>query len=196
MRTFALLFTIHNARISPKNKWKRAKKLFGNVSESSPGLDDLDLSSRLEQVACGFLPLTTHGVLIDNGMHDVRVIYAARSPPREMQDSLDPTTLVLVERGDGGQDSSVASTLDGRKDSFAETATSIDSEALTEGVARTDGSRSPADFSNIDLQSRSGKTKSISEPISLSVSPLSRWISTKLHQFAFCLINFLLSNCR
>jgi hypothetical protein len=127
-RTHALFFSVFNVRVAPKGKWQnRAKKLFGNTpvepTPSSGDSDDLDASgkSRVELVACGFLPLTTRGCLLDNGMHDVRVEYTARSPTPEMCDQglLDASSLILVEKSDT-RESLPGSSLENRYESSAE----------------------------------------------------------------------------
>jgi hypothetical protein len=131
-RIYALFFSVFNVRVSPKSRWQnRAKKLFGTTVEPPPSSGDsdgLDSSgkSRLEQVACGFLPLTTRGCLLDNGMHDVRVEYTARSPTPEMceQGLLEATSLILVEKGDT-RESLPGSSFENREESYAEDNDSI-----------------------------------------------------------------------
>lgn len=108
-RTYALFFSVFDVKVTSKNKWgSRAKKLLRNppAEPSSGDSDDLDAhgKSRIESIACGFLPVTARGCLVDNGIHDVRIIYTARSPTPEMCDqcALDPTALVLVEGSEAG----------------------------------------------------------------------------------------------
>ena len=143
-RIYALFFSVFDVKVTSKSKWQnRAKKLFGNApvepSPSSGDSDDLDATgkSRIEGIACGFLPLTSRGCLLDNGIHDVRVIYKAKSPTPEMCDKglLDATSLILVERSDtGDRDLLPGSSVDNREDSCAdETTLSNDSASEKSG---------------------------------------------------------------
>jgi len=180
-RTLSILFTVYNVKLGTKSKWKRAKKMFG---ESSSDVEDQDSSrmSRQQQIACGFLPVTTHAsTMLDNGMHDVRVIYASSPPPKEKCDEglIEPTTLVLVDKTDITE--SLGSGVDGREDSYAEeTTVSHDSTTFSDrknpetgARARTESSGlSVSDIGSIADDSRAGR-KISSEPISLSVSLLS-----------------------
>lgn len=73
----ALFFTVYRVDLKSKRSW--------NVStprKVQTGLDSIDAESerkksRLRTLACGFLPITTSDTscLIDNGLHDVRLMY-------------------------------------------------------------------------------------------------------------------------
>jgi len=173
-RTLSLFFTVYNVRVGHKSTWKRAKKMLG--SQQSDVISDFEEtdsggSSRLRQIACGFLPVATNSCLVENGMHDVRIIYAARMPPQEYCDRgiIDPSTLVLVDKNDAGE--SQASLVD---DSFAEETASSDSKS----DRLANGSKADlSDLASIADDSRGGKSKSSAnvEPISLSVSRRCLW---------------------
>lgn len=172
-----LFFTVFDVRVQSKNTGKTTKKLLGSVSAEQEKPSDQDVSSgpRMDQIACGFLPLTNSSSLIENGLHDVRVVYNSRSPPQEFVDRgiLDPTTLIVIEKELG--ESQHTST---HGDSIADESVSIDSRSdKGEGQAKGDGSI--AAFSDLviiadasESQSRGVRTNagSTNEPISLQVS--------------------------
>jgi hypothetical protein len=180
-RTLSLVFTVYNVKLHSKSTWKRGKKLFSPGATKSTGSADVAQSEdtesyangRLERIACGFLPVTSHDALIQDGMHDVRVAYSVRSPPKELCDSgaVEPTTMVLVEKNDAGESFGVSL----HEDSYAEnTIVSTDSFVSdriegSEAVAKSDGASSVSDLDSTASQPRGGKTKG-GEPLSLSVS--------------------------
>lgn len=174
--SLSLFFTVYRVKTGSRSKWKRgAKKLFGSsILDSIGGSgDEADLTGQIEQVACGFLPIVAQSCLLDNGMHDVRVIYMAQQPPEEMcnQDSISSSSLMLVERElpVGGIGTS------GRDESFAED-TTISNDSLRSDRQRDIDSSMRTD-SNNDLQSlndesiaRKVNSKGLNDPIALSVS--------------------------
>ena len=172
--TLSLLFTVYNVRFQSKGAWNHAKKFFGSIKamDSAATVEhDLFMGTRLEQIACGFLPVTSQASLIENGVHDVRVVYTVRTPPRDLVDRgvVEASSLVLVERSETGE--MIGGSL--VDDSFAEqeTIASLDSVVSNQGgslEAKLDGGTTSSD---ITLDSRSGrKGPLLSEPISLSVS--------------------------
>lgn len=175
-RTLSLFFTVYNVRLDSKSTWRRAKKYLSTKSSESGDSDDQDAErTRLDQVACGFLPVSNHACMIDNGLHDVRVIYTARSPPRDFCDRglVDPTTLILVERSD--MESFVPDDSFAEENTVSSEASPLDRQQSGDAVNRTEGSvASLSDLASLaeDSQSRGGRTKgsATSEPISLSVS--------------------------
>jgi hypothetical protein len=176
-RTLSLFFTVYNVKVSSKSKWKRTKGLFtGSTAEASKDTMRLDPAgkSRLDQIACGFLPISTTSCLVDNGIHDVRVVYKARSPPKELREQclLPETSLVLVER----KESSDLFPGSGKEDSIAED-TTVSYESASErqttsseaGMWTDRSMASDVGSTADDSVSRGGRPNSNDEPISLSV---------------------------
>ena len=164
-RTLSLFFTVYGVKTGAKSKWKRTKGLF-NTHESSS-----DTKARLDQIACGFLPVSSPNCLLDNGLHDVQVEYKARSPPKDLMEQylLPDTSLLLVERRELQDNSNVG----GREDSLVEDTVSYGSnsekQTTSETGARTDRSYT-SDFGSAagDSTSRGGKQND--GPLCLSVS--------------------------
>jgi hypothetical protein len=94
----ALFFSVYNIDIKSRRRWaNRAeqKRIFSKDSPSNTprkgirgyssfGLESSDTeaerkSSRIDVLACGFLPITTNDTscLLDNGLHDVKLMYTA-----------------------------------------------------------------------------------------------------------------------
>lgn len=176
----SIFFTVYKIRLGSSSKWKRgAKMLFGSSVPESLSASGHDVGSsgktRLEQVGCGFLPITSQSCLLENGLHDVRVVYKAKTPTAQdvrKQIGVPPTTLILTERALPVDGSSVA----GREDSFAEDTTTISNDSYKSDRNNTFDTNTRTD-SNTDLksladdsQSRGTRSKMATEPISLSVS--------------------------
>ncbi|KAL7581257.1 hypothetical protein ACA910_006028 [Epithemia clementina (nom. ined.)] len=159
VRTFCLVFTIYHVKMSSKSKWKRAKKILtGNDNQSGGELS----ASRVDQIAAGFFPISRNGgCLVDDGIHDVRIVYSAQHPAAHLVESgmAEETSLVLVERIEGAEGNSTA----GRDHSFAEDTTDGGSAAPV-----SDDSTNASDFiSNAD--DSVSKSRVTGEPITLSV---------------------------
>jgi hypothetical protein len=169
-RSLSLFFTVFRVKTGSKSKWKRgAKMLFGSTIVDSLGnADDADLTGRVEQVACGFLPLTSQSCLLDNGMHDVRVAYRAQKPPDDMckEGIVSPSSIMLADREltDGG-----AAVL-GRDESFEKDTTASNDSLRWDRSKDIESSASDLQSLNDDSVSKSLKSKSLNEPIALSVS--------------------------
>eukprot|EP00977_Amphora_coffeiformis_P008197 scaffold1834_cov175-Amphora_coffeaeformis.AAC.3 len=163
-RVLSLFFTVYNIKMHSKSKWK---KLFSTTSsEMKEGETEIG-SFRMEQVACGFLPISSDTCLIDDGLHDVRVMYTSQPAPAEyiQKGKALASTLVLREKVDNAETASVAN----KDHSVAEDTLSIDENNSTAG----DGLQSVASASDLtsmadESVSRSDKQKA-TEPISLSV---------------------------
>jgi len=176
-RSLCLFFTVYRIKRGSKSVWKRgAKIIFGTSSASEPaGTSEETQMGRLEQVACGFLPLTAQSCLIDNGLHDVRVVYKARDPSPDMieEGSLPPTSLILSERTILGESSGA-----GRDDSFAEDTTTASNESLPDSRMKNPANNEKMDSDSVSMNEDS-VTKSVKggkvakEPISLSVRTFS-----------------------
>jgi hypothetical protein len=168
----SLFFTVYRVRTGSKNKWKRgAKKLFGSsILDSVGNVEDIEQSDRIDQVACGFLPINSNSCVLENGMHDVRIAYYARAPSNDMvqQRVIPSDSLVLREMSP--EDSACI----GRDESIAEE-TTITNDSLVsdrhkdiDATMRTD---SASDLLSMNEDSVvSGKGGKNKDPISLSVS--------------------------
>jgi hypothetical protein len=179
-RILALFFSVYRLKPSTGSKWKfRTKMLFGtasgSIAESYSYLEDAGscAKNRIEQVACGFLPLTSQCSLIDSGLHDVRIVYKAKTPSQELceKTSLLSTSFILAETA---ADDIALST--SQKDSTAED-TTISNDSHRSDLSRFMDSRHRLN-SNSEFDSTSGdlitsktmkNAKSLQEPISLSV---------------------------
>lgn len=181
-RTLSLFFTVYDIRTDSKRTWKRGVVRGFKAGEAS----DVDIpeqsdESCLEQIACGFLPLTSNASLLENGIHDVRVIYSSRNPPQEFyeQGLVDSGTLIVMERQELS-DSRTTSNVEDVDDTVSSDSRS-ERHAGSE-AGRTDGSvASLSDLASLadDSTSRGGKMKRVlnTEPMSLSVRQSRKWTS-------------------
>ena len=163
-RVFALLFTVYNIRLSSKSKWK---KLFS--SSSSEAKDDSDSDFRMDQIACGFLPISNDTCLIDDGLHDVRIMYTSEPVPTEYieQGKAGVSSLILRERTESSESTSLAA----KEHSIAEdTTVSNDSGRIGEGLRADQSVVSASDIASMAEESLSKSDRQkITEPLSLSV---------------------------
>lgn len=176
-RVLSLFFTVYRVKLGSSSKWKRgAKMLFGSsIPESLGTSTDVGSSgkTRIDQVACGFLPVSSQSCLLDNGLHDVRIVYKAKTPSQEIceQTGVPPTSLLLVERALPAAD---GASVTAREDSFAEDTTiSNDSQKSDRNITidtsmRTDSNSDLMSLAD-DSQSKGTRTKTVTDPISLSV---------------------------
>lgn len=117
VRTLSLFFSVYHVKLSPKRKWAKRIQLaskkatwkgeFSDYGDSVTECNDEAIASgkcRLELLSCGFLPITTQACLVENGLHDVRMIYTARHPPREQIESgkINASVLIITEKNDLG----------------------------------------------------------------------------------------------
>jgi hypothetical protein len=92
---FVLVFEVYKIQVDSGQMEKETRNL------------QLDASSKvkeppgLAQIACGFLSLSNNSCLLENGLHDVRMGFLARSPSPEMCNKgyYDSSSLILVEAG-------------------------------------------------------------------------------------------------
>jgi hypothetical protein len=183
-RIYVLLFTVYKVKTTSKNKWKRAKNFFSSPSGAGEAAGDTDDTgkdsssrSRLEQVACGFLPISTNFCIIDNGMHDVKVVYVSKPVTKDIveQGLAESTALRLIDKAEGAE--TVASTHESiREDSTVDENMSIESgfsdRNQPETSTRTENSTaSVSDMASVteDSQSRRSRSASTLEQMSLSV---------------------------
>lgn len=139
-RTLALFFSAYHVKFSSRKKWSKvlpkrnAKTRNSNVSNvndvnvatgeriETPEENEGVSTCKLVHISTGFLPITTHTCLIENGMHDVKMMYKARPPPKEMRETgrIESSALVVTEKGDSlghsARDSQASSGFDTRED--------------------------------------------------------------------------------
>lgn len=172
-RTLSLLFTVYNVKVGSKSKLQRMKRLLGTIGTGSSDTSEPDGhgKTRLEQVACGFLPLTQHVSLLENGAHDVRIIYSARVPPPEFctRGILNPSTLILIE-GAGTVDPQNSGPFG---ESFADDINMSTTDSVSDLLTGSEAGGRNDSLSDLvslleDVQAKV-KSGSSSEPLSLSV---------------------------
>jgi hypothetical protein len=174
-RTLSLFFTVYSIKVGSNSKLHRLKKLLGTIGSGSNDGTEQDgrAKSRLEQVACGFLPLTQHVSLVENGAHDVRIVYSARTPPAEFcsRGLASPSTLILVD-GTRAADPQNAAAIG---ESFADDVNLSTTDSVSDLLTGSEtGGRSDGTFSDLVsiLEDSQTKTKltARTEPMSLTVS--------------------------
>lgn len=188
-RTLALFFTVYSVKISSRGKWKRTKGLFSALASSSDVGDSAQPhssagKSKLDQLACGFLPLSTPTRLVENGIHDVRLAYKSKPPPKEMRESMPDSSLILHEQQFSLR-SRTTQTVNGevlalnsaREDSGGDETTNSEDESASERHAFSDlGLRSQTsdlgDSVADESISKGGRQLDIEEAASLSVGCL------------------------
>jgi hypothetical protein len=154
-RNLALVFTVYGVKIGVKNIWKRAIKFSSSPTEHESMILDPSGKARLDQIACGVLPLSSLSCILDDGIHDVRVSYKAKSPPKDLcdQGSIPASSLILVEdKGGAAKDDSLMN----------ETASHCDDDVDTDMSVASVGSFTEDSFVF-------GKQILSNDPISLSV---------------------------
>lgn len=172
-----LFFTIYRVKIGGRGKWKNA--LFRSPSGGSgSGVDDsLFQSGRLEEVGCGFLPLTSQASLLVNGLHDVRMTYKARSPSADstQEGKLPRSTLILVEKAVPDEISTL-STEEGQPNNNFEDDTSFSNDSFRSDRLNSKDADSTNTETDVHSQTESDsvswmtKGKSSKDPVVLSVS--------------------------
>jgi hypothetical protein len=196
-RTLSIVFTLYKIKLgnSSKARWKRgAKLLFGSYTASeSPASSEHNVSgnTKLEQLACGFLPINENSCLIENGIHDVRLAYKTCLISDEMiaNGTGDSTSYVLK---DCFEDCNLQQS---RENSYAEDTVSEGSHRSlvkrgeTQETIRSAMSEIEAKIEEPSLRVARGKPSS-NEPISLSVSNLPHH-ATNMNEgccsrFSFC----------
>lgn len=86
----ALFFTVFNIDIKQKRGWNVSTALKGHDADSE------GKTSRRKMLSCGYLPITTSDTacLIDNGLHDVKLMYISQRCEVDQQDR---DTLILSQ---------------------------------------------------------------------------------------------------
>lgn len=120
-RTLSLFFSVYHVKFSSKKKkWSKviplrtgSKKRDSSVSgvndineatgERTESNDEGGLTGKCKLVllSCGFLPVTSQACLVENGMHDVKMVYKGSRPSTEMRGKgIPPSSLVVKERNE------------------------------------------------------------------------------------------------
>lgn len=88
----ALFFTAYKVGIKPKRGWGVTPRKGQSGQHHGDGSERK--SCRLKMLSCGFLPITTSDTscLIDNGLHDVKMMYTSE----KCEDTLERDTLLLT----------------------------------------------------------------------------------------------------
>ena len=183
----ALFFSVCSIDIKSKRSWKdRVEQR--QSPQSRFGLEPNDAEterkkSRVEVLACGFLPITTSNTscLVDNGLHDVKLMYTAEMCA---EDDLGNETLILNQIAEQkGRDSSFSFRTDLSERSIEEGG---DVDSLLEQIGMdVDGSFigaesatsetvTESDIQRSELSNASGRSRLRSkERMTLQVSPSS-----------------------
>lgn len=193
-RHMALFFLVYSVKLHSKSKWKT---LMSSPTEPLESEEAEQLAkARMEQLACGFLPLSTQSCIVEDGLHDVRVLYRARPMPEELRSRLDADHSALVLTEDFTPEETRTQSSTNKEESFAEDVVSNGSvnERLSsvEPTSKTEGSvHSASDLASIaeeSLMSRGGKSKAAMEPLSLSVRVV---VQSSVHSPSEALADFL-----
>ena len=152
-RTLSLFFSVYHVKFSSKKKkWskviplKTGKKHDPSVS----GVNDIDEATgermesndeggltgkcKLVLLSCGFLPVTSQACLVENGMHDVKMVYKGSRPSAEMRGKgIPPSSLIVKERNEtpvySQRESQASSGVDPREDDTTAGSSRTQSEA-------------------------------------------------------------------
>ncbi|CAB9509212.1 expressed unknown protein [Seminavis robusta] len=139
VRTLSLFFSVYHVKFkSSKKKWSKVLPIRSNKRDprvsgvndvdeatgerSEHGDDDRSGKCKLVSLACGFLPITSHACLIDNGLHDVKMMYKARPPTSAMRskDGIPSSCLIVTEKSEASihsqRDSQASSGVDPKED--------------------------------------------------------------------------------
>lgn len=151
-KTLALFFSAYHVKFSSKKKWSkviplrstkrdsrvsRVKDVDEATGERTESSDDGERSGKckLLLLACGFLPVTAQSSLIENGLHDVKMMYKARPPNIEMRNKggIASSSLIVTEKsetsGQSLKDSQASSGFDVREDDTTTSGSRTHSEA-------------------------------------------------------------------
>lgn len=108
-RSLTLFFTVYGVKLNSSSTLNPTTDLLApaDVGEESreSTLMGSKTSSCMEQISCGFLPLSNANCLVYNGIHNVQVTYRAETAPKTLREQWGwpTTTLRLVERKEGKQ---------------------------------------------------------------------------------------------
>jgi len=131
-RTLALFFSVYHVKFSSKKKWSKVipKSMVGLKRDSRLShVNDVDDATgepqehqeeggladkcKLVQLSCGFLPVTSQSCLVENGLHDVKMIYKGRNPSPEMRSKGVPASTLIVREKTEASVHSQASSIGG-----------------------------------------------------------------------------------
>ena len=151
-RTLSLFFSVYHVKFSSKKKWsnvipmKTGKKRDSRVSgvnevneatgERTESGEEGGLTGKCKLVllSCGFLPVTSQSCLIENGLHDVKMMYRGQRPTTEMcAKGIPPSSVVVTERNEASEksqrESQSSSVFDAREDDTTAGSSRTHSEA-------------------------------------------------------------------
>jgi hypothetical protein len=159
-RTLSLFFSVFHIKFkSRKSMWTavlpasiRGSKRDSSVSgvndvdeatgERSEAVEEGDLSGKCKLVlfGCGFLPVTTEGCLVENGLHDVKLVYKGRPPTAEQSSNggIATSSLILRENSDASMHSLETSGFEPREGDEANVSLRTRSEAEFFGGEESD----------------------------------------------------------
>lgn len=104
-RNLSILFTLFKIKLG--KGWKRSTMmLFGTNSSPEAEAHGVTGPTRLEQIGCGFLPLSDQSCLLENGLHDIRIAYKSTIIPD------DENSILLKERIEDQRTSTVPQSKD------------------------------------------------------------------------------------
>ncbi|GAX19245.1 hypothetical protein FisN_4Lh171 [Fistulifera solaris] len=102
-RSLTLFFTVYHVKwdASVLMPTKEAVASLSRVKENK----EAKIHSCLEQMICGFLPLSEKSRLVSNGIHDVQLSYEAQAVPKTFCEKWDcsTTTLLLAKQHSGSE---------------------------------------------------------------------------------------------
>lgn len=139
----SLLFTVYRLSFSSRKRWSRrllgSKRTGSKIDEiagdlTGEGSDEMDSSKdcRLIQLACGHLSLASNRSIIRNGNHDVKMVFTARNPRRELVEKgdMEESTLIISEMSETKNATDIDSS-----DRYGEDSESVASGALNADTA-------------------------------------------------------------
>ena len=179
-RILSIFVTLFKIKLSSsKSRWKRGAKMLFGAGTGSENYDaeenGVSGSTRIHQISCGFLPLTDRSCLIDNGIHDVRIVYKSSPLPDNLVANGFGTSSTLV-LNEYHEDAPVPPVQSGKDDSCAEDTTVSDTSLMSDNQVSADTRR------NEEVQSTETKGNSESkEPLSLSVRALTNFLDSEIH---------------
>lgn len=164
----ALFFSAYKVQVKPKRSWRKGR--------SESGTNDTDperKKARTRLLSCGFLPITTSDTscLIDNGLHDVKLMYTSEKCEDDEQ-GRDTLILTQIAEHKSRDDSYLtgrvmASSVDDDEKSGLET----DGSFFGSESAPSEGATESTDYARSEASSATGRmrTSAKRDPMGLQV---------------------------